>query len=434
VRPRKSRRSRLFASALTLLGIALSAAANAQANLPGAPPIYGGDPPPAAADGHAEEALPLGNWLVYPGAFVGAALDSNPDHTPSSRPALGLSLAANLAAENGDGVRRTTIYSASIGQFFPGRSEPDHTGDLVATRTGLLEKYDPAEDLRFTAQADFTRQQDVFGNFGVGRNISNLNPAGTGLAPTANPVSYNQFAGTATAQKKFVPAFLIVAGSIVGQRYDEGATISPSGTVYTGIAKAGYWLTPDAYSFLQASLDRRDYGRPLGSSGYRVVVGLGAGGKGLLQGEVYAGYQEERPDTAAIGTGAGAVFGGRGSYRPLPELALDATVDRAIGAVFGNPAPAANAATATETTTFLAQADYRIAPEWTAVTSAGYIFTRYERSSRRDGAWTLGIGATYSVWRSLGLTLNYQHIEVDSNVRQQSFADDAMTVGLSYKY
>jgi hypothetical protein len=46
----------------------------------------------------------------------------------------------------------------------------------------------------------------------------------------------------------------------------------------------------------------------------------------------------------------------------------------------------------------------------------------------------IGTTMTYSVWRSFGLTFDYQHIQLSSNVPLQSFTRDVVTIGGTYKY
>jgi len=53
---------------------------------------------------------------------------------------------------------------------------------------------------------------------------------------------------------------------------------------------------------------------------------------------------------------------------------------------------------------------------------------------RRDDAWTGGATLSYSVWQNFGLTLDYQHVQLNSNVPLQSFTRDVVSVGGNYRY
>ena len=180
-------------------------------------------------------------------------------------------------------------------------------------------------------------------------------------------------------------------------------------------------MTPDIYGFVEGSGNSRNYnGGLLNSQGYRVTAGVGTGRIGLMQGEVYAGYQAENFQSSAIGTAGGVAFGGQLDYTPLPELDLKVGADRTIGAT----QTTATAGTSTTVTQLLAIASYSLAREWTASGRAGYIHTDYKGINRADDSWTIGPTLTYSVWQNFGLTLDYQHIETTSNVPLASFTRD----------
>jgi hypothetical protein len=210
---------------------------------------------------------------------------------------------------------------------------------------------------------------------------------------------------------------------------------SPNGTTFTGTARGGYWIIPDLYGYLEESLDERDYAtNALSSSGYRMVVGVGSDRIGLFRGEVYAGYQAENYDSASVGSAMGPILGARASYFPLPELTINASLDETIGASLLATTPTSPSGTSTKVTTFLAQLNYALAPEWTATGRGGVAMTTYGGNGRRDSALTVGATVTYSVWRSFGLTLDYQHTQLSSNVPQTGFSNDVLSLGASYKY
>ena len=174
--------------------------------------------------------------------------------------------------------------------------------------------------------------------------------------------------------------------------------------------------------------------RSLNSSGFRTLVGLGSDQIGLFRGEVYGGYQQESFNSAAIGTVGSSVYGGHLEYSPYPKLTLRAGADRTIGASLLGAAPAIAAGTSSIVTSFLSQATYALFPEWEWSGRAGYVRAAYTDSARRDNGWTAGATLTYSIWRSLGLSLDYQHLALNSNVPDQGFSRDIVTLGLSYKY
>ena len=60
--------------------------------------------------------------------------------------------------------------------------------------------------------------------------------------------------------------------------------------------------------------------------------------------------------------------------------------------------------------------------------------TAYSDVSRIDNAWTAGATLSYSVWQNLGITLDYQYVQLASTAPLQSFTRNVVTLGLTYKY
>jgi hypothetical protein len=223
---------------------------------------------------------------------------------------------------------------------------------------------------------------------------------------------------------------------VVDIQYDSSpaGAPSPDGTTYTAISRGGFWLTPFLYAYGEGSVDQRRYTTDVfNSSGYRAVGGIGTDQLGLFRGEVFGGYQSERFDSGVLSTVDGTVFGGRVYYYPLRELTIAASVDESLGVTLLAAAPGAPG-TSTRATSSLLQATYSLAQAWSASARFGYIRTDYLDTTRLDNAWTAGATITYSVWQNLGVTLDYQYIQVTSNVPLQGVTRDVITLGATYKY
>jgi hypothetical protein len=80
------------------------------------------------------------------------------------------------------------------------------------------------------------------------------------------------------------------------------------------------------------------------------------------------------------------------------------------------------------------QATYALAREWAASARFGVIHTEYVDTGRLDDAWMGGATVTYSVWQNFGLTLDYQYIQLNSNVPLQGFNRNVVMLGGTYKY
>jgi hypothetical protein len=423
-----------------LVGLSLPALAQVGGFGPGGQSIT---PPPvttgreeAAPSPEAERAgLPVGDWLVFPSAYVGGFYDTNPQQLATGiKPGGGVRLTPSLFAEQTSGVYKTTIYGLVDGLVYI--PEQVSNSDTLTAKIGGTELYQPLPDWIFNGQVDYTRQKDLFASFGVDRSLVPLNPTGVGLSPTTNPLSYNQLTAAGSVQKNVGDGFVIGNGSVVGLVYSgtNATAPSPNGAFFTGSVRGGYWVLPDFYTFLGGSGNSYQYATStLSSNGYAITAGFGSDMIGLFKGEADAGFQSEAYNSAA-GTVTSPAFGGRLHYYPVPELTIDGFFDRAFGASLLANASASQIGAPTLVTTVLGSGTYKLAPAWGASGRAGYIHTDYVDTVRRDNAWTVGATISYSVWQNFGLTLDYQYINLNSNVPLQSFTRSVVTLGLTYKY
>jgi hypothetical protein len=429
--------------ACALFAVAFPHAASAQVGILGGidgpsltpPPVITDHDDPFVSRTREYQALPVGSWMLYPSLFVGGVYDTNPSQAAGTRtPSFGGRVVPSLLAESNDGISKSTFYGTMDGRAYS--ADTASASDTISARTGFIQRYQPTVDWVVNAQADYTRQRDIFTTFGVDNSVNTLNTTSVGLAPTANPIAYNQYAAVATVQKTFGQAFLSATGSVVDLAYDSNAPGMPSasGTTYTGVGRGGFWLTPALYAYVEGSLDQRRYATSdFNSSGYRAVGGLGSDQIGLFKGELYGGYQSEQFDFSPLGSVASSVFGGSIYYYPLPELTIRASVNQSLGVsqlaqLQGLPG------TSTKADTAILQATYSLAKEWTASARFGYVRTAYSDVSRIDNAWTAGATLSYSVWQNLGVTLDYQYVQLASTAPLQSFTRNVVTLGLTYKY
>jgi len=387
-------------------------------------------------------ALPLGPWLVYPNAFLGAVYDDNVNQTRTDRVSgKGVRFVPSFLAQANDGIHRTTLYGALDGRgFIDGDSM---VSGLVTARAGASHTYEAMPDLVVGLYGDYTRQRDVFDGFGVDHGVTTLNPTGVGVTPVSNPQTYNQFAGSLSVRKNFDYAFVTLVTSAVDIVYDStnsgpvpvGSVSSPNGAVYTATARAGHWLGTLFYGYVEGSVDQRRYvTNELNSHGYRTVGGIGSDQIGLFRGEIYAGYQAEQYDFATLDNVGNAVIGGRFYYYPTPFFTLSASLDRSLGASLSQTVPGIQLPLATRVTSALLQANYSLAQEWAASARFGYVHSEYVGSPEIDNAWLAGATATYTVWQNFGVTLDYQFTQKTSNVFAQNFTRNVITLGASYRY
>ena len=384
-------------------------------------------------------AMPVGGWLFSPTLFAGAVYNTNVNQTETGRVASwGERIIPGFTAVLDNGIHQTSIYGLADLQNY-NASGVNHKTTLDA-KAGFTQTYLATRDLTFRLNGDYTRQADVFGSSAFApastplASTSGAQVAPTTVAPQINPDRFNQFAGSLAAEKRFGRTFFGLTTSVVNTTFDNNSALptSRNGTVYTVAQRSGFDITPQLYTFVDPSMHWQRYtDTTRNSQGYRVTGGLGTAAPGLWQGEVYGGYQAEKNDV--VGTYGSGVYGLRLGYAPTRMWDLRASLDETLGA--SSIAAGGLTGVASRITTALLNVGYHGLPHgWDANARFGYVYTHFINAPRNDKGWLAGANITYEVWRNLGLTLDYQFKSVNSNIAGQSFNQQVVSLGASYKY
>ncbi len=380
--------------------------------------------------------VPVGSWIFSPSLFMGFVYNANANQTQNSRASSwGERVVPSFTAKLDKGIHRTELYGLFDLQNYASSAVDKRT--TVDAKAGFIQSYAARRDVTFRFSGDYTRQLDVFGGLGFASPNSALSltspqSSPTTVSPQVSPDRYNQFSGSASVQKTFNRAFVVVGTGVQHTSFDSNplVTASRDGTVYTLTERTGFYVTPQIYAFLDPSVDWRRYeaaGRD--SSGYRVTAGVGTDRPGMWQGEVFAGYQRQKNDT--IGSYSGDVFGVRLLYTPTRFLTLRGTIDQTLGSTTISNA----VGTASRSTSAILNVGYNGMPSgWSGGARFGFVHTAIVNSSRIDNGWLVGANVGYSIWRNVGITLDYQYKNADSNVTGQSFYQHIVSLGLTYKY
>jgi hypothetical protein len=388
--------------------------------------------------------MAVGGWLFSPTLFAGGVYNSNVNQSNTGKvSSWGERIVPGFTANLDNGIHQTSLYGIADLQNYTAAGVNRKT--TVDAKAGVTQTYLAQRDLTFTFNGDFTRQSDVFGAGAFAPTNTPLTPtssapvAPTTVAPQVNPIRYNQYTGALAVKKDFGRAFVALSGSAIRTNFDSSPvpTTSRDGTVYTVAQRTGFNLTPQLYVFVDPSVSWQRYtDSTRNSNGYRVTTGLGTIAPGLWQGEVYGGYQAQKNDI--VGTYSSGVYGFRVGYSPTRMWDLRASLDEALGAstiAMGNTGVVGNTGVAGRVTTALLGVGYRGLPQgWSTNARLGYVRSDFVGSSRRDNAWLMGANVGYEIWRNLGLMLDYQYKSVDSNITGQSFNQQMVSLGVSYKY
>ncbi len=203
---------------------------------------------------------------------------------------------------------------------------------------------------------------------------------------------------------------------------------------YAFTGRAGVWLSPVFYTFVQGSQAWQSYrDGVLDNTSQRVLAGIGTDRISLFQGEIYAGYQRREYETAGIETQNAAVYGGQLFWYPTRDLTFGLNVDRSLGEstlrTAGN-----TTGSPIETTSIKLTGDYILDAVWTLSAKAAFSNTDYLVGTREDDSFSGGIMASYFIWRNLAATFEWEYTNVDSNFSTNSYDRNVFTAGATYKY
>ncbi len=381
-----------------------------------------------------------GGWIFYPSVILGAVYDDNVFRSETNRVHdWGTRIVPSFTAEFNDGIHRTTAYGTVDARFY----SENRQGDAVDAKAGFAHNYEAERDLVFRFSGDYVRQADPF-TAGIVSAVG---------APIVSNNTVNNLAGTASVQKDFYRAFVVLGGTVNQTNYDSSLQRGRDGTIYTTTGRGGVWITPYVNAFVQGSLDWRRYAfDPFDSSGYRVVGGLATPQVGLFQGEIYGGYQEEHYDNALFGRYGGSVYGAKLAYFPTRYWAIKALVDRTISVSAVTPGGAIVAAgggaviigpggvvlpalgTPMQVTHVALETDWGLWREVSVSGRFGYDHADYLNSIRVDNAWFAGARLNKDILRGLGVSLDYQYTRLSSNVPLNSYYRNMVMLGALYRY
>lgn len=384
-------------------------------------------------------AMPIGGWLFSPTLFAGAIYNTNVNQTEGGKVASwGERVVPGFSAVLDNGIHQTSLYGLADFQNYAASGVNHQT--TLDVKAGVTQTYLAQRDLTFRFSGDYTRQADVFGTTAFASPNTPLAPTSgapvppTTVAPQINPDRFNQFTGAISGEKRMGRTFIGLTTSVSHTTFDSNSAfpMSRDGTVYTVAQRTGFDLTPQVYAFVDPLVHWQRYvDTTRNSNGYRVTAGLGTTAPGLWQGEVYGGYQAEKNDV--VGIYGGGVYGLRIAYSPTRMWDLRASLDETLGA--STIATGGLTGVASRITTALLNVGYRGLPRgWGTNGRFGFVHTGFVNDPRRDNGWLAGANITYEVWRNLGLTLDYQFKSVNSNTAGQSFNQQVVSLGATYRY
>ena len=197
---------------------------------------------------------------------------------------------------------------------------------------------------------------------------------------------------------------------------------------YLVFAKGSYEFSPGYAMFVQANDNNVHYDLPVGrnSNGYTVNAGLDMLVTDLINGEVFAGYIDQRY-LAPFANVSGPNYGARVNWSPTPLWTFHLTASRGL-----NGTIVTNASTEDDQSVQLA-ADFLARPDLIASGYVGYLDANFVGSPLVDTYYTIGLKLNYALneWMSAYLSDGYQRRV--ASVAGTNFDDNIVTLGLKFQ-
>ncbi|QGM44931.1 outer membrane beta-barrel protein [Methylocystis heyeri] len=395
------------------------------------------------------QSMSIDGWLVYPTFMTGVIFNDNIYQTQINRRAgVGLSLQPNILAEQDNGLHKTSVHINAYAEIYPGQGGSELlvspglapavyvSPTNVTGRAAVSHVWTPMADLSVKIIGEYERQSGLFAT-----NLWGAQPepaVASGVAVSSVPQYSNQFTGQISVEKQLADRWF-VRGSAGAQyiSYDSRPVASTwalglsgavsnnfaaqNGNSYNAALRAGFWITPQLYAFIQPEADIRIYQESYtNTNGYDILCGVGFPRTGLYSGEIYAGYQTQ---TSAWGNYGGRVsspaLGVRFAWYPTEYFVLTASLSETLSTApsfstaFINGVPFASVmapgeANNSRTLQAQLQGDYSFSPYWKAHVRGGFADTKWTNPTNVQTIWNAGGGIEYTFWRNVALTLEYR--------------------------
>lgn len=194
--------------------------------------------------------------------------------------------------------------------------------------------------------------------------------------------------------------------------------------------RAGWQFNPNLQLYADVVLNNRTHEAPnagdgilRNSDGYRAQLGAAFDKRGMLQGEVSAGYASQTPDDPRLKTVSGFIYNGKLSWQPtgLTEVIVTATSD------IGETTLAGSAGALTRQTGV--EVRHALRRYIILIAGASYAVASFGDSPVRETSTVERLGLEYYLSRETALLAGYQRTDFDTNAGN-GYTDNTVRVGV----
>ncbi|MGN6469817.1 MAG: outer membrane beta-barrel protein [Rhizobiaceae bacterium] len=297
---------------------------------------------------------------------------------------------------------------------------------------------EPSAGINASLAVPFGKDYVARGTFGY--SLTPESPSSPGfIAGTVNEPLTQSITGSIGVEKQAGKLRLGLTGNVERDTYGDaklagGGSVSQherDSTLVSATLRAGYEISPALVPFVEGEVGRRYYDVTADSAGFRrsadrlglrAGVALDLGEK--LNGELSAGYLQEKPDDPRLPTIAG----------PSINTALNWSPVRGTTVALNSSTIVEGTTTAGESGDLLYTSELSIQRQMranlTGTASIGGLFRDYFGSSGHDFGWNAELGMTYWLNRYFGITGRLRHEELTSNLPDRDYKSESVFLGV----
>lgn len=255
------------------------------------------------------------------------------------------------------------------------------------------------------------------------------------------PTEYNQNDATISFIRSLRRISLKIDGDFSEYKYQNSVTnsggviqnIGRNRNQYKTTTRVGYEIIPGYEAFARGALNERDYeftptdAVNRDSSGYEAELGTALNLGGKTKGEVFAGYMQQNYDSVALKDVKGMKFGGNILWNITSLTSINSAIIRGI-----QETTEANAS-AYISTLYSVELEHELLYNLLVGVNTSYNTNDYigtNATSRADNISGAGAKIKYLMNRRASIIAKYDYSNRDSNINNQDYKRNMVTLGL----
>jgi len=297
----------------------------------------------------------------------------------------------------------------------------------------------------FDGRLDVTAASNFYGGAQIAQSHTpRTSPDSPGNA--AEPVTFDSITANAGYVQTGLRLGYQVELAVNSVRYNAvrliGGGIAPQSSadvdVYQGVVRANYEIIPDYQGYIRFAENVRIFPNGLigvpsfNSQGYRADLGLQILPRGLVYGEIYAGYLSQNFWVSSLGSISAPDAGGRVIWNVTRLTTLTLNASRAVNTTN----PSIGNGTGYLTSVGALNVDHELLRNVLLNANVGYEIDEFQGLSRTDNVFTAGAGVKYLVNRNLylGGTYTYQQRSSSGTAAGSPYAQSIVMLRVSAQF